>query len=119
MQKRRLLLFLLSICIAVPIALLVFPGTIAESTKGQESAGVMLYGCAWSACASGGWLENTNPYPVRIHGIWQDRGEETRFLSLLGPGEKLSLDGICRQHGFYVPTLDGVLVGWLNGACRE
>lgn len=82
----------------------------------QTSEGVVLHGCTQQ---EKGWIENTNSYPVRVRRVWQYYGERTESINRLEPGAKLMLDKISHQHGFYIYTMDGVLVGWISGECPK
>ncbi len=84
----------------------------------KTSEGVVLHGCG-SGSIENAWLENTNPYPVRIRQVWQAGGETTISISLLKQGTKLNLSSLRHQHGFYIYTIDGIMVGWLSGDCPE
>lgn len=83
----------------------------------QISNGVMLRGCGDDWSISNGLIQNLNKYPVRIRRVRQGRGEFTEAIDLLDPRAKLSIREITNQHGFYIYTIDGVMVGWLSGKC--
>jgi len=75
----------------------------------QISEGVVLHG------PKEGRLENTNEFPVRIRRVWQFHGERTLSINSLRAGATLEIGYVSHQHGFYIYTMDGVLVGWLSG----
>ncbi len=74
----------------------------------SSSAGVVVHGYA-----SPGWIENTNPFPVRIKQVWIFRGEFTEWINEFQPGEKKH-QYISHQHGFYIYSLDGAEIGWIR-----
>jgi len=95
-------------------------GSKDENTKKfevwtKESVGVILRAYEPSSPYLRGSLENTNAYPVRIRKVWQFQGETTKSVDLLEPGEKLSINKLSHQHGFYIYTKDGVMIGWISG----
>jgi hypothetical protein len=79
----------------------------------KSSEGVVLYGCN----SSSGWIENTNKYAVRIRHVWQFNGETTLWINRIEPGERLQIGDAGAQNGFYIYTMDGVMVGWFTGSC--
>ena len=81
----------------------------------KSTEGVVLHGC-YEGMAR---LENTNDYSVRIRRVWQAQGETTRSIDRLEPGGELTLTTISSQDGFYIYTMDGVMVGWFTGSCPK
>src|SRR3989344_9576628 len=76
-----------------------------------SSEGVVLH-----STENGGWLENTNAYPIRVRHVRWVSAEITQSINRIGPGAKLSFKIYNnRQYGFYIYTIDGVLVGWIRG----
>lgn len=72
------------------------------------SAGVLVHGYC-----GGGWIKNTNDFPVRVKRVWISKGESTQSIDVLAPGEVHSLF-VSHRHGFYVTTLDGVEIAWIR-----
>jgi hypothetical protein len=71
-------------------------------------AGVIVHGYT-----SPGWIQNTNPYPVRVKEVWIFDGETTDWVETLQPGEKIP-SYISHQNGFHIYTMDGIEVGWIR-----
>lgn len=78
----------------------------------SESAGVVIHGYT-----SPGWIQNTNPFPVRIKQVWIFRGETTQWIDVFQSGDKQP-QYISHQHGFYIYSLDGVEIGWIKPECN-
>lgn len=76
----------------------------AESSSG----GIVVHGY----CVDG-WIKNTNDFPVRVKNVWQFRGETTKWIHTFQPGE-IKRQYISHQHGFYILTLDGIEIGWIE-----
>ncbi|HAM88450.1 MAG: hypothetical protein US83_C0004G0065 [Candidatus Falkowbacteria bacterium GW2011_GWC2_38_22] len=63
------------------------------------------------------WIENTNSFPIRIRVVkfsGLDVGEETLSISRLEPKEKRNFGKTIFTRGYYIYTIDGIMIGWLR-----
>ena len=97
------------------------PAPAVEKTK--TAAGVILHFSKSSDPFSdgGGWLENTNSYPVRIKGVWVSaRSETTIAIDSVASGGKVKVKEISRAGDIYTYRYcayiykDGAEVGYLD-----
>lgn len=90
-----------------------------EKTE-QFSEGVRLVGCLESNTEKTfGILSNGNPFSVRIREVKQYRGEMTRKIFVLPSGKTIRLDSLSPVSGFYIYTMDGVMIGWISFSCPK
>jgi len=61
-----------------------------------------------------GYIQNLNPFTIRVKKVWIFKGESTDSINLLKTREKQQLSFISHQHGFYFYTLDGIEFGYIN-----
>jgi len=81
----------------------------SKENRKVESAsnGVVVRGY----CADG-WVQNNNKFPVRIKCIWQFKGETTKWIKVLQPGDYFE-QYMSHQHAFYIYTLKGTELGFI------
>ncbi len=107
MEKRLLCIF----CFIVFLFILACTSTSEKPecyNSESTSEGVIVHGFG-----SVGWIQNTNSFPVRIKEVWIFRGENTLWIKVFQPGEKLG-QFISHQHGFYIYDLNGIEMGWIQ-----
>jgi hypothetical protein len=108
----RRLLAVLFICV-------LFVGCSASSSDElivQTAEGVELHGCGQQR---GGWILNTNDYPVRVRRVVCFHfSEQTRSIDRLPASERLEFGDVWLDNSaFHIYTMDGVLVGFISGKC--
>lgn len=86
------------------------------TTVVQSEGGVELHGCGNYTHS---WILNSNDFPVRVRRVANtENGENTRSVDSVGAGERLELEGISLYDaGFYIYTMDGVMVEYVDGRC--
>ena len=93
----------------------------AASLVVRSTEGIILHGCAIRKTnyAADLVLENTNEHAVRVRLTRPGfRGSEnTAGFFLIGSKEKKTVVNIVSSVGFYIYTMDGVNVAWLQAGC--
>jgi hypothetical protein len=86
-----------------------------ENTQAETTAlGITVHGHGVP-----GWIENRNPFPVRIRSTWVFNGERDRWTRVIRPGERNS-DNPCHQVLYHIYRLDdsqemGIVYSTANG----
>jgi hypothetical protein len=111
MKTRRIALCTLLAFVIVNFALT--SASVAAELTMQSSEGITLHGCGGDRNS---WLENVTGHPMRVRRVYQGYGELTLAFDRLEPGAKLPVRYV-NSRGFYIYTLDGLMVGFILGDC--
>ncbi len=122
MESQARTIFSSVFALAIVLFLIIYSASLGEADDTSSfgasdvqftrtSEGVILH---FSSTDCGAWLENTNTFPVRIRRVYQGEGETTQSITLVAPSQKIEVGSVGFQDGFYVYTMDGVMVGWLS-----
>lgn len=94
------------------LVVMIFAGCIGEweskhSNAKSSSEGVVVHGYDRH-----GRIENTNNFPVRVKKVWQFRGEETKWIKILNPGQSIP-DFVGHRNGYYIFSISGQELGFV------
>ncbi len=78
------------------------------------SGGVTLH-ATWPPKSESCWIENGNGDSVCVRHVWMFRGETTLGYLTLAPTQRVYLDQVSHQDGFYIESMDGRRLGWMSG----